>query len=118
MAQKNAMTKTAEKDKKPKEKVKVAEWMYTIIRRPIVTEKTSNGSQFNQITLEVDLSATKPQIKAAVETLFDVKVKGVNTLVQKGKTKFFRGKRAIRGDMKKAIVTLVEGQGIDFGQTK
>lgn len=101
---------------KAKEKVKAAEWMYQIIRRPIVTEKTANGSQFNQITLEVAREATKPQIKAAVETLFEVKVTGVNTLVQKGKTKFFRGKRAIRGDMKKAIITLAEGQGIDFGQ--
>lgn len=104
--------------KAKKETAKAAEWMYTIIRRPIVTEKSSNGSQFNQITLEVAPTATKPQIKAAVETLFEVKVKGVNTLVQKGKTKFFRGKKAIRGDMKKAIVTLVEGQGIDFGAAK
>ena len=90
---------------KKKETAKAAEWMYQIIRRPIVTEKSANGSQFNQITLEVDRNATKPQIKAAVETIFEVKVTGVNTLVQKGKTKFFRGKRAIRGDMKKAIIT-------------
>ncbi len=112
------VTKTKPADMKPKEKVKVAEWMYNIIRRPLVTEKTSNGSQYNQITLEVSLDATKPQIKAAVETLFDVKVNKVNTLVQKGKTKFFRGKRALRGDMKKAVVTLAAGQGIDFGATK
>jgi large subunit ribosomal protein L23 len=104
--------------KAKKETVKAAEWMYQIIRRPLVTEKTANGSKYNQITFEVSTTATKPQIKAAVETLFEVKVTGVNTLVQKGKTKFFRGKRALRGDMKKAIVTLAEGQGIDFGTGK
>ncbi len=97
---------------------KPAEWMYEIIRRPIVTEKTAGAAAFNHVTFEVSTTATKPQIKAAVETLFGVKVKGVNTLVQKGKTKFFRGRRAIRGDMKKAVVKLAEGQAIDFGQAK
>lgn len=103
---------------KKQETVKAAEWMYQIIRRPIVTEKSANGSQFNQITFEVSKEATKPQIKAAVETLFGVKVKGVNTLVQKGKTKFFRGQRAFRSDMKKAIVKLADGQAIDLGSSK
>ena len=89
------------------------EWMYEIIRNPIVTEKTANGSANNQLTFKVDLSATKPQIKEAVEVLFEVKVKGVNTIVQKGKTKTFRGKTAFRSDFKKAIVCLEEGQTID-----
>lgn len=104
--------------KAKKTDVKAAEWMYNIIRRPIVTEKSANGSANNQITFEVSTTATKPEIKAAVEALFGVKVSGVNTLVQKGKTKAFRGKRAVRGDMKKAIVSLAEGQAIDFGQAK
>ena len=98
--------------------VKAAEWMYEIIRRPIVTEKSANGSAANQVTFEVATTATKPQIRAAVETLFGVKVKGVNTLVQKGKTKFFRGRKALRGDMKKAIIRLAEGQTIDITQGK
>jgi large subunit ribosomal protein L23 len=94
---------------------KAAEWMYEIIRRPLVTEKSANGSAHNQVTFEVSTTATKPQIKAAVEALFGVKVRGVNTLVQKGKTKFFRGVKSIRGDSKKAIVRLQEGQTIDVG---
>ena len=100
---------------KKQENAKAAEWMYEIVRRPIVTEKSASGSQNNQVTFEVLGTATKPQIKAAVEALFGVKVKGVNTLVQKGKTKFFRGTRAMRGDMKKAIVSLEPGQTIDVG---
>ncbi|MBU6234924.1 MAG: 50S ribosomal protein L23 [Alphaproteobacteria bacterium] len=100
---------------KKAENAKAAEWMYEIVRRPIVTEKSANGSSNNQMTFEVLSTATKPQIKAAVEAIFGVKVKGVNTLVQKGKTKFFRGTRALRGDMKKAIVRLEEGQAIDIG---
>jgi large subunit ribosomal protein L23 len=103
---------------KKKETVKAAEWMYEIIRRPIVTEKSARGAENNEVTFEVSKTATKPEIRAAVETLFGVKVTGVNTLVQKGKTKFFRGKRALRSDMKKAIVKLAEGQAIDFGTTK
>jgi len=94
-----------------------AEWMYEIIRRPIVTEKTANGSANNQVTFEVSINSTKPQIKAAVEALFGVKVKGVNTLVQKGKTKMFRGTKAFRSDMKKAVVRLEPGQMIDTGTT-
>lgn len=109
------MAKTAKKTDAKAAPVK-AEWMYNIIRRPIVTEKSAQGSAHNQVTFEVSNTATKPEIKAAVEALFGVKVKGVNTLVQKGKTKFFRGQRAIRGDMKKAIVRLEAGQTIDIGQ--
>lgn len=106
-------TKAAAKDKN----AKAAEWMYEIIRRPIVTEKSANGSASNQVTFEVSINSTKPQIKAAVETLFGVKVKGVNTLVQKGKTKMFKGTRAFRSDMKKAVVRLEPGQTIDMGTT-
>lgn len=98
---------------KKKEKAQIAEWMYEIIRNPVVTEKSAMGSEHGQVTFRVPLSATKPRVKAAVEALFDVKVKGVNTLVQKGKTKRFRGIAARRGDTKKAIVTLEEGQTID-----
>ncbi len=100
---------------KKKEKVEIAEWMYEIIRNPIVTEKSTMGSAYGQVTFKVPLSATKPKIKTAVETLFKVDVKNVNTLIQKGKTKRFKGIKAFRGDQKKAIVTLKEGQTIDVG---
>ncbi len=100
---------------KKKEKVEIAEWMYEIIRTPVVTEKSTMGSEHGQVTFKVPLSATKPKIKTAVETLFGVKVKGVNTVVQKGKTKRFKGIQAHRSDFKKAIVSLEEGQTIDVG---
>lgn len=100
---------------KKKEKVEIAEWMYEIIRNPVVTEKSANGSAFGQVTFKVPLSASKPRIKTAVETLFKVEVTGVNTLIQKGKTKRFKGIKAFRGDQKKAIVTLKKGQTIDVG---
>lgn len=100
---------------KKKEKVEIAEWMYDIIRTPVVTEKSTNGSAFGQVTFKVPLEASKPRIKTAIETLFKVEVTGVNTLIQKGKTKRFRGIKAFRNDEKKAIVTLKEGQTIDFG---
>lgn len=87
---------------------------YDIVRNPIVTEKSTMGSEFNQVTFRVAIDATKPQIKSAVEALFDVKVEKVNTLVTKGKTKRFRGRPGRRSDVKKAIVTLAEGQSIDF----
>lgn len=90
-------------------------WMYDVISHPVVTEKSTMGSQHGQVTFRVPLSATKPQIKEAVETLFEVKVKGVNTLVQKGKTKRFKGVKGRRSDSKKAVVTLEEGQTIDVG---
>ena len=100
---------------KKKEKMEVKAWMYDIVRRPIVTEKSARGSQDGQVTFEVAISAEKPQIKAAVETLFNVDVKAVNTLITKGKTKRFKGIMGKRNDMKKAIVTLKEGQTIDTG---
>lgn len=96
-------------------KIAPAEWMYEIIRSPQVTEKSTLGSQYSQVTFEVANDATKPAIKQAVEALFDVKVKGVNTLIQKGKTKIFKGVKGSRSDFKKAIVTLEEGQTIDTG---
>lgn len=96
-------------------KKEAAEWMYEIIRAPHITEKATLGSQYSQVTFKVPTSATKPQIKQAVEVLFDVKVKAVNTLIQKGKNKRFKGIAGRRSDMKKAIVTLEDGQTIDTG---
>jgi large subunit ribosomal protein L23 len=87
--------------------------MYDLIRSPVVTEKTTLGSQHNQVTFRVPLDATKPEIKAAVEGLFKVKVTGVNTMRAKGKVKRFRGVVGRRPDVKKAVVTLAEGHSID-----
>lgn len=89
------------------------ERMYEVIRRPVVTEKSTLGSEHNQVTFVVPLDATKREIKAAVEELFKVKVKAVNTLRQKGKVKRFRGQLGKRSDAKKAFVTLDEGHSID-----
>ena len=86
---------------------------YDIIVSPVVTEKATLASEHNKVLFKVASKATKPQIKEAVEKLFDVKVKSVNTLVTKGKVKIFKGTRGQRSDIKKAIVTLVEGQTID-----
>lgn len=87
--------------------------LYNIIRRPIVTEKSTMASEFNQVSFEVASDATKPEIKAAVEGLFDVKVTAVNTLVRKGKTKRFRGMPGRQSDVKKAVVTLADGESLD-----
>ena len=87
--------------------------MYEVIIAPLITEKSQRISEQNQVIFKVRKDATKPQIKAAVEGLFGVKVTGVNTLVQKGKVKRFRGRIGYRSDVKKAIVTLAEGQNID-----
>ena len=89
------------------------ERMYDLIRSPVVTEKSTMGSQHNQVTFRVPLDASKPEIKAAVEGLFKVKVAAVNTLRVKGKVKRFRGTVGKRPDRKKAIVTLAEGSSID-----
>jgi len=86
---------------------------YNVIVSPVITEKATNLSEHNKVVFRVKPDATKPQIKEAVERLFDVKVKSVNTLVTKGKVKMFRGQRGQRSDVKKAIVTLAEGQTID-----
>ncbi len=89
------------------------ERLYELIRRPVVTEKSTLGSMHNQVTFEVPMDASKPEIKAAVEGLFAVKVKAVNTVRQKGKIKRFRGRLGKRSDYKKAYVTLEEGHSID-----
>jgi large subunit ribosomal protein L23 len=89
------------------------ERMYDLILAPVITEKSTLGSEHNQVTFRVPLSATKPEIKAAVEGLFNVKVNAVNTLIAKGKQKRFRGIMGRRSDFKKAIVTLAEGHKID-----
>jgi large subunit ribosomal protein L23 len=86
---------------------------YDIILAPIVTEKSTQGSESNQITFRVKPDATKPQIKAAVEGLFEVKVKKVNTIRVRGKAKRWRGRAGKRSDWKKAIVSLAEDQRID-----
>ena len=84
-----------------------------VVLSPVITEKATLGSEFNQVTFRVPLSATKPVIRAAVEELFKVKVKSVNTIRQNGKTKNFRGRPGRRSDYKKAIVTLEEGHSLD-----
>ena len=104
----------AEKQKKTKEAVTVTPALYDVLLMPHVTEKATMGSAHNQVTFKVALAATKPQIKAAVEGLFKVEVKGVNTIRVKGKTKRFRGRPGQRSDYKKAVVTLKEGQTIDM----
>jgi large subunit ribosomal protein L23 len=86
---------------------------YDVIKSPVITEKATLLSEVNQVVFKVAPSATKKDIKFAVENLFNVKVKAVNTLVRKGKLKTFRGKRALQSDTKQAIVTLEEGHSID-----
>ena len=86
---------------------------YDVIVSPIITEKATVGSEQNKVVFKVASKATKPQIKEAVEKLFDVKVKSVNTMVRKGKTKVFRGQFGSQSDVKRAIVTLEEGHRID-----
>ena len=89
---------------------------FNIIKTVRLTEKgTRQGEKYNQYTVVADRLATKPQIKQAVEALFGVKVKGVNTIILKGKTKAFKGTRGFRSDMKKAIIKLEDGQTIDIG---
>jgi large subunit ribosomal protein L23 len=87
--------------------------LYDLIRAPLITEKGTLISQHNQVVFRVPVKATKPEIKKAVEALFKVTVTGVNTLVTKGKVKRFRGRPGRRSDVKKAFVTLAEGQSID-----
>lgn len=91
----------------------IAEKHYDIILAPVITEKATRVSEYNQVSFKVAGDATKPQIKAAVEKLFNVKVTAVNTLVVKGKKKLFRGRPGQRSDYKKAVVTLAPGQKID-----
>jgi large subunit ribosomal protein L23 len=86
---------------------------YDVIKSPAITEKATMVSANNQVVFNVARDATKPQIKAAVEKLFGVKVAAVNTLVRKGKFKRFKGRAAVQSDVKKAVVTLAEGHSID-----
>ena len=86
---------------------------YDVIVAPVVTEKATLASEHNKVLFKVAAKATKPQIKEAIEKLFDVKVKSVNTLVRKGKIRTFRGSRGETSDVKNAIVTLEEGHRID-----
>ena len=86
---------------------------YDLIVAPVITEKATIASDSNQFVFKVRREATKPQIKAAIEKLFDVKVTAVNTLLRKGKSKIFRGMRGKQQDVKKAVVTLADGYRID-----
>ena len=87
--------------------------MFDVIRRPVITEKAMKSSEHNQVVFLVDVNATKTDVKKAVESVFGVKVVSVNTLRQQGKQKMFRGRKGVRSEFKKAIVTLAEGQSID-----
>lgn len=87
--------------------------LYDVIRRPVITEKSNLVGEANAVVFEVAIDANKPQIREAVEGLFNVKVKAVNTTVTKGKVKRFRGRLGTRKDVKKAYVTLEEGNSID-----
>jgi large subunit ribosomal protein L23 len=86
---------------------------YDVIVAPVITEKATMASEYNKVVFKVARKASKPQIKEAVEKLFDVKVTSVNTLVRKGKVKVFRGNLGSQSDVKRAVVTLEEGHRID-----
>ena len=86
---------------------------YDVILAPVITEKSTLVSEYNQVVFQVAKDSTKPQIKAAIEALYGVKVLAVNTMVAKGKTKRWRGQEYRRSDVKKAVVTLAEGHSID-----
>ena len=86
---------------------------YDVIVRPVITEKSTMASEYNQVVFDVAIDANKTDIKAAIEQLFSVKVTAVNTLVRKGKVKRFRGTIGRQGDVKRAVVTLADGQSID-----
>jgi large subunit ribosomal protein L23 len=96
-----------------KQKAAIDNRHYDVIVAPHITEKSTLVSEHNAVVFQVANDASKPEIKAAVEALWNVKVTGVNTIVQKGKTKKWKGKPYTRSDMKKAIVTLAEGDQID-----
>src|ERR1044071_8030615 len=86
---------------------------YDVIKSPVITEKATLASEYSKVVFKVAKDATKPQIKEAVEKLFNVKVTGVNTQIVKGKVKRFKGQLGQRSDVKKAVVTLAEGSRID-----
>ena len=100
--------------KKPTAAAAVDNRHYDVVLAPHITEKSTMLSEHNAVVFKVAGTASKPEIKAAVEALFNVKVTGVNTLVTKGKTKKWKGKPYQRSDFKKAIVTLAEGNAIDI----
>ncbi|MCB1521294.1 MAG: 50S ribosomal protein L23 [Hyphomicrobiaceae bacterium] len=87
--------------------------VYDVILSPVISEKSTLVSEANQVIFNVAPTANKAEIKFAIESLFNVKVKAVNTLVRKGKLKTFRGRRALQSDSKKAVVTLEDGHTID-----
>jgi large subunit ribosomal protein L23 len=104
----------SETEKAPRKPILSREAMYQIIRSPVITEKATRLGENSQMVFRVAIDATKPEIKEAIEGLFGVKVAAVNTLVQKGKTKSFKGRPGVRSDVKKAYVRLAEGQTIDL----
>ena len=102
-------------NRKPRGRIEIsAERMYDIVRSPVITEKATMVSENKQVVFRVPIDATKPEIRAAIEGLFKVKVVGVNTLVQKGKTKRWKGRPGKRNDVKKAVIRLAEGDSIDI----
>mgnify|MGYP002638039459 FL=1 len=102
-------------NRKPRGRIEIsAERMYDIVRSPVITEKATMVSEHNQVVFRVPIDATKPEIRAAIEGLFKVKVVGVNTLVQKGKTKRWKGRPGKRNDVKKAVIRLAEGDSIEL----
>jgi large subunit ribosomal protein L23 len=103
----------SEAKKKAKAAPALTENLYEAIRTPVITEKATMGSQYNQYTFRVPVDCRKAEIRAAVEAVFNVKVVKINTSIQLGKTKIFKGRKAFRSDRKKAIVTLDKGQTID-----
>ena len=113
MSQEKKPAKKAAKAKTEPKAGAVSGNLYDFIRAPLITEKATMASEHNQFMFRVPLSASKPEIKQAIETLFKVQVTAVNTLITKGKLKRFRGRPGRRSDVKKAIVTLAEGQSID-----
>lgn len=86
---------------------------YDVVVKPVITEKSTLVSEYNQVVFQVAKDSTKPQIKAAIEALYGVKVLAVNTMVAKGKTKRWRGQEYRRSDVKKAVVTVADGDRID-----
>lgn len=101
-------------NRKPRGRISISpERMYDVVRHPVITEKSTQVSEHNQVMFRVPLEATKPEIRAAIETLFGVKVTAVNTLRRKGKTVRWRGRPGRHVDQKRAYVTLAEGDSID-----
>ena len=101
-------------NRKPRGRITIPrERMYDIVRHPVITEKSTLVSEHNQVVFRVPLTATKPEIRAAVEGLFGVKVTAVNTLRRKGKTVRWRGRPGRHADRKNAFITLAEGDSID-----